>query len=265
MGCDRRKLDEVAQSLSGDARLLPYLPELLQDLWSLGLGTGPTLRLLARAGLDERTDLHVLDLACGKGEALVRLAEQFGWRGTGVDLMPAFINEGRKRAAEHGVSHLVRLQVRDLSEAAANGEPVDLILFGMDSNALGGLADALRAVQRRLAPAGHIVLSTVWERAGRPRLTSALSEEETRHAVQAAGLTLVGEEFLAADWVRSQNEGNTARIRHRASELALRYPDKQGWFDDYVKVQEDESRQLEEDLVCAVLLLRRAGDTRVPA
>ncbi len=254
-GVEDAKLEEVARSLTGDVRLLPYLPELLQDVWALGLGTEPTLHVLAQAGLDGRTGMRVLDLGCGKGEALITLAERFGWQGEGVDLMPAFIQEGRQRALDYGVSHLVTLEVADLAEAVASGEPADIVLFGMDSSALGPLPDALRAVGRRLRPGGYIVLATAWGRAGRPRIEGVLSEAETREAVRGAGLTIVAEEQSPAEWVRAQNQRITAQIRRRATELSRRFPDKRSWFEDYVRGQEDECRQLEEDLVCPTLLL----------
>ena len=36
-------------------------------------------------------DARVVDIACGKGEFLIRLAEAYGVRGTGVDISPYFI------------------------------------------------------------------------------------------------------------------------------------------------------------------------------
>ena len=40
---------------------------------------------------------RVLDIACGKGEFLIRLAEAYGVRGLGVDLSPFFIAAAEKR------------------------------------------------------------------------------------------------------------------------------------------------------------------------
>jgi SAM-dependent methyltransferase len=58
------------------------------------------------AKFDELCDLlgleagaRVLDIACGKGEVLVRLAERFGIAGTGVDLSPYAIRDARERHA----------------------------------------------------------------------------------------------------------------------------------------------------------------------
>lgn len=69
---------DVSHSLDADERLLPFLPVLLQDLWSLGFSPQPMLRLLDRCGVTKRQSMSVLDLGCGKGAALVRLAREFG-------------------------------------------------------------------------------------------------------------------------------------------------------------------------------------------
>jgi len=43
------------------------------------------------------TAARVVDIACGKGEFLIRLVEAYGVRGAGVDLSPFFIAEAKRR------------------------------------------------------------------------------------------------------------------------------------------------------------------------
>jgi cyclopropane fatty-acyl-phospholipid synthase-like methyltransferase len=251
--CNQRH--DVSESLDADERLRPFLPALLQDLWSLGFTPEHTLKLLERYGVAKRRGVSVLDLGCGKGAALIRLAQEFGWPGEGVDLVPEFIDDARRRAVESGVADRVRFDVADMARVAREGQPVDLILFGLDSDALGTLEESLTIVRSRLAAAGHVVLNTVWKRGQEPQPDAAMSEVETKDAVNAAGLVVVGEEILAPEWVRAQNRINTDHIRRRADELGQRHPEAQGWFAEYVLRQEEECSRLEEDLVCVVLLL----------
>lgn len=42
-----------------------------------------------------RPDAHVVDIGCGKGEFLIRLAEAYGVRCTGVDISPYFLEAAR--------------------------------------------------------------------------------------------------------------------------------------------------------------------------
>lgn len=245
----------VCESLSADQRLLPFLPALLQDLWALGFQPDPMVRLLDRCGVASRRSAKVLDLGCGKGAALIRLAQELGWQGEGVDLVPEFLEEARRRAREIGVDDLVRFHVADIGKAAREGGPVDLVLFGFDTDVPGSLTESLTVVRSRLAGGGHVLLDTVWTRGQEPGAGAAMSEDEVKEAVSAARLGVVGEERLDPDWVRDQNRTNTERIRRRAMELGQRNPDKKPWFDDYVRCQEEECSRLEEELVCAIRLL----------
>jgi SAM-dependent methyltransferase len=252
MGDER---SDVPRSLDADARLLPFLPALLQDLWALGFTPEPLLRLLERHGLTRRSSVSVLDLGCGKGASLIRLSEELGWHGQGVDLVPEFVAEARRRAIEAGVADRVRFDVADLAAVARAGPPVELVLFGFDAPVLGTLEESLTVVRSRLSGTGHLVLDTAWTRGGSPRTEGALSEAETKAAIEAAGLAVVGEELVDPDWVRDQNRANTERIRRRAVELGRRHPDQRVWFDGYVRSQEQECARLEDQCVCAILLL----------
>ncbi|MBN1541026.1 class I SAM-dependent methyltransferase [candidate division KSB1 bacterium] len=42
-------------------------------------------------------DSQVVDIACGKGEFLIRLAEAFGARGMGIDISPFHIADAKKK------------------------------------------------------------------------------------------------------------------------------------------------------------------------
>jgi len=42
-------------------------------------------------------DAQVVDIACGKGEFLIRLAEAYGVRGVGIDISPFYIGDAERR------------------------------------------------------------------------------------------------------------------------------------------------------------------------
>ena len=43
------------------------------------------------------TNSQVVDIACGKGEFLIRLAEAYGVRGRGIDISPFYIADAKRR------------------------------------------------------------------------------------------------------------------------------------------------------------------------
>ena len=101
------------------------------------------------AKLDEVLDLlglqpgaRVIDLGCGKGELLRRLAARYEIRAVGVDRSPSLLEEARRRAPA-GVTYIVA----DLT-AFSSGAPFDL------AASLGASIDGFRATLGRLA--GHL-------------------------------------------------------------------------------------------------------------
>ena len=154
MGTDSSNNREVAGSLDADERLLPFLPALLEDLWALGFTPEPMLRLLKRCDFTARRGLRVLDLGCGKGAGLIRLAQEFGWYGDGVDLVPEFIEDARAHAAQCGVSDRVHFEVADIAQVVHQGDEIDLILFGFDADGLGTLEQSLTVVTSQTSESG---------------------------------------------------------------------------------------------------------------
>ena len=102
------------------------------------------------AKLDEVIDVlalpagaRVVDLGCGKGELLRRLANRYEIRGIGVDRSPALLDQARRRAPG-GVTYVVA----DLT-AFATGTPFDL------AASLGASVEGYRATLERLARRIH--------------------------------------------------------------------------------------------------------------
>jgi len=52
----------------------------------------------------ENLPREFLDLGCGKGATLIRLAQAFGWHGAGIHLAPAFVAAARGADHAHGAS-----------------------------------------------------------------------------------------------------------------------------------------------------------------
>ena len=89
---------------------------------------------------------RALDIGCGPGELLVRLAERTGCGGLGVDLAAAQIEEARRRAAARAPG--AQLEFRAADAGTVEGEFALSACVG-STHALGGLDEALD----RMAPA----------------------------------------------------------------------------------------------------------------
>jgi SAM-dependent methyltransferase len=118
---------------------------------------------LSAADLDRAIDLldlapgaRALDVACGTGVALRRIAARWEVRGTGYDRDPHLVERGR-RAAPAGVE----LVVADEPPAG----PFELVLCIASSHALGGFPEALERLRELVRPGGHLLLGEgYWRR-----------------------------------------------------------------------------------------------------
>jgi SAM-dependent methyltransferase len=99
---------------------------------------------------------RVLDVGCGKGDLLVRLAPRSA-NGIGIDHNPAFIADARELAAEAGVADRLTFVV---GGAAAEPLPRDLDLVACvgATQALGGPVRAPVAMAGLVRPGGFVVI-----------------------------------------------------------------------------------------------------------
>lgn len=160
----------------------------------------------ALARLDLGPSRRVLDVGCGKAALLVRIAERYGARGTGVDINAAFLAEGRARAERAGVTALL-----DLRETEASRLPETIAAFDAgicigSSHALGGYRETLRGLARRVRPGGGLLIGEGhWRREPDPEYLERLgatADEMTTHEETIAAGTAQGLEPIGA-WVSS--------------------------------------------------------------
>ena len=102
--------------------------------------------------------VRVIDIACGKGEFLIRLAEAYGVNCLGIDLSPFFIAEARKRLEVRAPEAEVTFREMD----GAEFEPKEPHSFTVASCLgaswiYGGHAGTLDALTRMVAPGGWVV------------------------------------------------------------------------------------------------------------
>lgn len=151
---------------------------------------------------------RALDAGCGYGATMIDLAPKLGGDWTGLTLSPEQAARGMRAIAAAGLADRVRIEV--CSYDAPPAGPFDLI-YGIESLIHSAdLRATLAGLARRLAPGGHLLIVDDMPEPALPseparrlaefqhhwRCPSAPDCTGWRQALEAAGLTLVGERDL---------------------------------------------------------------------
>lgn len=102
---------------------------------------------------------QVTDIGCGKGEMLIRLAEEYKINGVGVDLSPYSIRDAKKRKSKRVPRANLRfLQMNGADYKHENAEAEDLTMCIGASWIYGGYINILKTLSRMTKPFGHIMV-----------------------------------------------------------------------------------------------------------
>jgi SAM-dependent methyltransferase len=161
-----------------------------------------------------RDGMRILDVGCGKGWLLRRLAKQFDIQATGLEINRTFAAEAHRLAAEENLTDRVRIVQGPALEFQPEPESFDVVMCIGASFALDGFEPALDWMGRAAKRGGMIALGEVFAkelpypaevpRGGRADLDyperSLLTTVET---MRAHGMPLRGLiEASADDWDR---------------------------------------------------------------
>jgi SAM-dependent methyltransferase len=180
--------------------------------------------------LDLSPGARVLDLACGKGELLVRLAERHGARGVGVDLSPFCIADLRALAVARVPGAQLELLTMDAADYRGAAASFDLACCLGASWAFGGHEATLRALAAFVRPGGQVLVGEpFWRRAPEPAYlewSGLRSDEFGSHAANVEVGAAVG---LVPLYALASNEDDFDRyesLQWRAAERHAReHPD----------------------------------------
>lgn len=157
-----------------------------------------------------RPDSHVVEIAAGKGEFIIRLAERYGIEGVGVDLSPYHIADAKRKCQER----VPDARLTFLEMDGADYEPqkpgrLDLAACIGASWIYGGHRGTLKALERMAAPESWIVVGEPYWRCEPEReYLQAIGQEPNSFGTHAENAE-AGQEFgleLAFTLVSSQDD-----------------------------------------------------------
>jgi len=174
---------------------------------------------------------QVLEIATGKGEFIIRLAERYGIEGTGIDLSPYHVSDAEKKRKERVPdAHLTFLEMDGANYWPDKPESFDLVACIGASWIYGGHKETLKALKEMAAPGSWVVVGDpYWRQEPAAEYLEAIGAErssfvmhhENAEAGQELGLTLVYTLVSSPDdWDRYEG-----LQWYAATEWAAKHPD----------------------------------------
>jgi cyclopropane fatty-acyl-phospholipid synthase-like methyltransferase len=229
-----------------------YIPELLKGLWELGSVPAYIIELIVRNNLEKNK--KIIDLGCGKGAVLVKLAQRFDIRAIGVDIVADFIEEANIYANKYVVSDKVKFKTEDITETLKATTNHDIVIYGYDSEILGDLNNSLKELTNCIKKDGYILLEFMF--ADQP-VDGIVTEKEMKNIIEQAGYHILDRIDWNRETLKQTNQHNTKIIKQNVKRLISQYPGKKKKFNEYLLKQIEECIELENKYTCTTLLLRQ--------
>lgn len=139
---------------------------------------------------------RALEIATGKGEFLIRLAEEYGVQGVGVDLSPYCISDARQKHRQRVPdAQLIYLEMDGADYEPDEAESFDLVACIGASWIYDGHRGTLEALNRMAAPGSWIVVGEpYWQQEPSAAYLEALGEERGTYGTHAENVA-VGQEL----------------------------------------------------------------------
>lgn len=251
---------EIAFAMETEAVLLQHLPFLLQDLPSLSGDDQDVIDVLKEAGLPK--GCAVLDLGCGRGDILIRLAKAFDAHVTGFEGHTGFVRQARQAAEAAGLSERCRFVAGDLRGAFAEEARYDAVLMIAVGPVLGDMAATVGALRTLTKAGGLIVIGDGYLEDGTPPTDAYVTYAD--RATTDAALTRFGETIVArrerGPALAAFNDLTLTAVPRRAEVLKAKHPEIAAELDAYVARQFEEVALMDGPVVPAIWALRRADD-----
>jgi len=127
------------------------------------IGEAQITTVLDRLGLD--SNQRVIDIGCGKAELLIRLVDQYGCLGTGIDINEEFLREAAKRVGTSRYPTRIELRQGAAKETIEATLQYDLSVCVGSSQCFGLYRDAINALVAITRPDGLILIGEgFWRR-----------------------------------------------------------------------------------------------------
>lgn len=254
-----KSLEEcVVTAMDGlETELFPYLSYILQDIWEFGASPEVIIDLVQKHA-KEYSELKVLDLGCGKGAVLVKLAHKLKCKCYGIDAIKEFIDEANKKAKEYNVNSLCKFEVNDIRMKVAELSDFDIVILGAIGPVFGDYYTTLPIISKCLKKEGLIIIDDGYIENNSSYTHPLIQKKELiLKQISEADMDFIDEAVILNEEIKESDDYIFENLKNRCNELIEKYPDKSRLFENYIKQQQEENDILETKVVCSTMVIRK--------
>ena len=144
--------------------------------------------------------------------------------------------------------------VGDAKEAVEIEKNYDLVIFGAAGDILGTPEQTIHALKKTITPEGYIIIDDAYGKEG--TTSDYYTRAQWLEIFTKTGVTLLVEKRMDPEAMEALNKEQQSHIVKRSEELKQQYPEKKHLFDGYVKSQQAECDELENDIDAVTMLLK---------
>lgn len=241
-----------------DTAIIPFLPYIFQDFWELG--TSPEMVIgLIQKHCKNYSNLHILNLGCGKGAVSVKIAVALNYHCFGIDAIPEFIVTAKEKATEYSMEELCRFEEGDLRVKIKELDKFDIIILGATGPVFGDYYTTLTAISKHLTDKGIVIIEEAYiDDTSIYQHPAYLLRKDLLKQFKRAGMELVDE--IVCNYSEIADISNEMEnISKRCNELIAKYPPKVSLFENYIQKQVTENNALENNLSGSTMVLKKGN------
>jgi len=255
------KTMDVTEYFNEPPELMPYIPELLADLWALGSSPETVVDWLRSLELPPETT-RVLDVGCGKGAVSIPLAKELKFHILGIDFFEAFVLEAKEKTKELGVESLCSFECSDMHDVLKKASNFGIVIYTGVGGVLGSSDQCVFRLRQAISSGGYIVIDDGFRLTSHeinfPGYDHYVSYEETIRQLTSQGDILLREKIFPSEDVKRENQKQIELISKRAEVLAKKHPELIDSIHNFLDREKQECEILERDVAWAMWLLQKA-------
>lgn len=257
---DNQLKESIGQSMDANEVILPYLPELVKDLWAMGGSSDHILEMIKPLNLPSE-ETRVLDLGCGKGAISIALAKKYSFRITGIDGCQAFVDEAEKKSIQYNVPHLCQFERADIRTIVKSAKNFDIVILASLGNVLGTFQETMQQLRQTVRTKGYVIIDDGFlkqnPRPDKKGYEHYLTHDETIEQLTFYGDQLVCERVLSAAENQAINDLYLHVIKQRGKDIIKRQSELRNIINQYIEDQKSHCEIIAQFIAGSIWLLQK--------